>query len=319
MRSRNTKIAVLILLGLVLFTAMGFIVVKYSASQGQIARDERVIQNLSNELQQMEENMIEIRVLFEDNELQVNEANQLLQEKSEMLNMMEKEIEKLKQEGRLSQVKIEELEEELQNARNRILVQKQEFELKAYSKENAKLLARIDSMNNGLLTGNESLQRENSKLKEENGILRGRLYELELEREEVTSLQAAGFTFFNIKSGKRSPVYNNYIKASDLKELDVCFELVKNTRIEGTKDLYLQIQSPTGIYYENFDGFSRELKVGGQTKIFTAATTIMYKRKAKNVCINFRPSGSKPFIPGIQVIYLYSDGKIIGTEKLELK
>lgn len=319
MQNRNTRLVILVIVGLLLFTLMGFMVVKFVVSEEGRAEDERVITDLNQKIDEMEASMVEIGVLFDDQGIQVEEADRLLREKSEQLSLMEKEIERLRREGNVSKTRIRQLELELENARNRLALQQKSVDFERVSQERDELQARMDS----LAAGSESLQeleetkRKYQALLKDNIQLREELADLRPMKDAIGELRAENFSFINIKGNKRTRGLEFDAKGMD--EIEVCFTLLKNSIIEpGIKTVYVMIQRPDGVVMTNWSGYSDRAKVDGFYKDFSAHSTVPYERTDKNVCIAFKQSAAQEFMPGRNVIRVFCEGKFIGDEVLIL-
>lgn len=319
MQNRNTRLIILVIVGLLLFTVMGFMVIKFVSNEGEKEKDEELISQLSQELEQMEANMIELGVLFDDKDVQVEEAERLLKMKSEHLAHMEKEIERLRREGRVSKQKIRQLEIELENAKNRLKIQEQALRIQQEQQKNRELAAMVDSLANGLIDVEklQQIERENKDLQAQIERYRGQIDDLSEQTKTITEMRAGNFYFNKVRGGEKEK--GLVFDADDMEVVEVCFTLFKNAYIEpGVKDIYLIIQRPNGTFMDNFAGYSTEARINGVRRIVSASTSKQYNRQDTPVCISFKPGATQSFMPGRNVVQVYCDGKLIGETILEL-
>ncbi|RMG16867.1 MAG: hypothetical protein D6730_24670 [Bacteroidetes bacterium] len=318
MRNRNTRLIILIIMGLMLLTVMGFMVIRFVASEGQKEKDEELISQLTQQLEEVNSNMIEISVLFDEKDMQVEEAERLLVQKLEQINYMEKELDRLRREGKISKERIRQLELELENARNKLRLKQRELELKREQQKNEELTALLDSLSDGVsIEQFQQIQKENERLQEEVDRYRGRVGELEEVSKSVLSLRAGDFYFNNVRGGTREKGLE--FEAKSLDRIEVCFTVFKNSLTEpGPKELYLIIQRPDGKIMDNLAGYSQQVRIKGSLRIVSAYTSIEYNRQDTPVCIDFKPGASQEFLPGRNVVQIYCNGELIGNTILNL-
>ncbi len=319
MHNRNTRLIILVIVGLLLFTVMGFMVVKFVVNEEVREEGEELIVQLSDQLEEMEADIIELSVLYDDKDIEIGEAEKIIKLKSEQLGLMEKEIERLRKEGKVSKSRIRQLRLELENARNKLEIQRQSLLYQRANQKNEVLQATLDSLTAGTIDFDryEKMKVQNVALTKEIEVLRGEVKELRPYKDVVAELRAENFSFINIKGGKK--MRGLEFKANEINEIEICFTLLKNAMIDpGVKEVFIMLQRPDGVVMTNWSGYSARAKIDRFYREFSASTTVQYDKKDKLVCIPFKQSAAQSFMPGRNVIRVFSEGKFIGDAILNL-
>ncbi|MEM6631785.1 MAG: hypothetical protein AAF694_19070 [Bacteroidota bacterium] len=300
---RNVIIAgAILLLGLVSFLAYS----NQKVEQGREAAEQKV-DEITSLLDQTEEEMLELEVLFEAREEQVEVRNQLLKQRKIELANLKKQIEQLKR-GKVVDAKtIARLEDKVAQMEAQ-LNQIQENEMDY-------LLAQVKVQQNVI----DSISVDATNLRKENQDMRKQLgLSIEVATETVGNSSklpdAENFAFYNTSTGGRVQVVD--VAAANLTSMDICFEIQESFIEIGDYDLFLVYTDGNGIVH-----FSPESKntflVNGGKSFFTAKKNVRLDGAEKTVCmpITFDDPPGK----GIQEVRVYLKEEIIGRGTYQVR
>ena len=101
----------------------------------------------------------------------------------------------------------------------------------------------------------------------------------------------------------------------------MCFTLLENRIAQpGNREVFLVIENPDGTVSANFtDNFSGKFTIDGSEKIYSVRTVVNFNRRSQEVCLNYSPSKENAFQKGVQYVFVYSEGNLIGQGNFTLK
>ena len=291
----------ILLLGLVGFLAYN----NQQVEQGREEAEQKVVE-ITSLLDQTEEEMLELEVLFEAREEQVEVRNNLLKQRKIELANLKKQIEELKRGKLVDANTIARLEEKLAQMEAQINnIQQNEMDY---------LLAQVKVQKNVI----DSISVDATNLRKENRDMRKQLgLKIEVDTETPASSKlpdAENFAFYNTSSGGRVQVVD--VPAADLKSMEICFEIQESFIEIGDYDLYMVYTDGNGMVMITPES-KNTFAVNGNNSFFTARKTVRLDGSEQTVCmpITFDKAPGK----GVQEVRLYYNEEIIGRGTYQVR
>jgi len=252
------------------------------------------LDGVSNEKEQVTNELKELIVQYEDMKSDNEEVNTKLEEEQARIEGLLTELEKVKKNNRWQ---IHKYKKELSTLR---------VIMKSY-------IYQIDSLN----TMNINLRHENTSVTAENRRIANKNQKLETLTENLSStverasvLRAINLSAMGIK--KKGKETNRMSKVEKVK---ACFTLAENAvATKGPQFIYLQIVNPAG---EILSGAQNSVEFGEQVVQFSDKREIDYDNKDLEVCIFW--AKTEVLSKGEYKVNIISNGYVIGTTAFYLK
>lgn len=175
-------------------------------------------------------------------------------------------------------------------------------------------IVQIDSLN----TKNLLLAQENKQVKEDYHSVKNEKDKLQITTEELNTKvgKAEILRAMNISAIGLNDKGKENNKAKRVDKIKVCFTLAENSIAKtGNRLVYLRIARPDKLILTNAgDEF---FPVEGEQIMFSAKREIDYQGKDIDMCIYWTDNGQ--LVPGVYVVDVFSDGKVIGTSTFAFK
>ncbi|MEM7375282.1 MAG: hypothetical protein AAF587_42195 [Bacteroidota bacterium] len=314
--SKNTSRAILVIVGILVLSALGYFATKYFSEKESNKQKEVKIDKLSNEIIDLEEKLLTFELSQEDKELELADKNDQLNRKNDELDRMYTEISQYKKENKANLAKIKQMETRLTDLQS--LIARYQATIADYQKKYAKLEAVKDS-----IAANEG------KLKEQNQNLMDQAATAKREKQEIevlaSKLTASDLRYFNVRKNGREDEGTEFARRK-MNAVKVCFIISENLFApSGKREVYMVYENPGDASQNlNYDaGISGTFMYEGAKKEYSAKTSFVFKRLAQEVCITFSPDPAlksrDQFQKGPQYISLYTTDNLIGQGNFIIK
>lgn len=171
------------------------------------------------------------------------------------------------------------------------------------------------------------LMKENSELKKSNEVLNTtvstmgtNIKTLETEKEDLYAkgsilvVQKITLTAIN-KSGKER--LGAYFRLRHLDRLKICFQIGDNKVSKpGPKSIYIRVIDPSGACLPQTNG-TNVFTLEGNPVLYTIKHDFNFDNSGEKMCITWK--NEQGFMPGTHQLLLYSEGVLVGEEKLLIK
>ncbi|MDW3649236.1 MAG: hypothetical protein R8P61_19365 [Bacteroidia bacterium] len=302
---------ILVVAGMLVLSALAYFSIKYFSEKSENEKKENRIAELSTEILDLEEDIFELNNDLEEKDMDLAEKEKKIDENKAQIKDLLARLNTAKQKDKTQtdkirgyETRLKELEGLLENYENQI----------AFLKDQ-----------NMLLTGQvDSLQVTQIKMQEEYLTLKAsnddNLAQLEETVKKASVLKAANYQYYSISKKGKAKLEAEFRRRS-LKDLRVCVTILENQVAEsGRKDLYLVLENPDGSPLTNFgDGFSGTFLAEGREISYSAKTLIDYNKSSALACIDFSPEVNIKWQKGVQNVYVYTEGRMIGKSSFLVK
>ena len=314
--SKNTSRAILVIAGILVLSALGYLATKYFTANEVIKENEIKIEELRNEILDLDKKLVEFELTEKDNLETLEEQDQLLSRQSQALDSMQLEIVRYRKENKANLVEIRKLESQLTRLDSILTVQ--QATIQYYQQKYAEMQAANDSLIN-----NETL------LIEQNQNLMDQADRAEQEKREIQQiasvLKASDIRFLNVRKNGKEEEGKEFGRRR-MNELKVCFTILENHVAKaGKREIYLVYENPIDATQNlNYaDGISGKFVYEGAEKEYSAKTSVNFKNVEQEVCITFKPDSElkdkEQFQKGDQYIALFTDRNMIGSGSFVIK
>jgi len=208
------------------------------------------------------------------------------------------------------------------NVQNKKSLTNYRYRLSAMKKENAELVARLDSTNNAyamLKMREQAIADSLNAAMDANANLAGQNSTLSTTVEKGKRLVIASATTQAARvtaSGKERKTR----RAKRTDRINACITLAKNRIADaGERTLFVKILDPNG---KPVDAPEQNMAVvGGERSGYNGEAVVNFEGEAVEVCIPANRAIDAPveLTPGIYTIAVYTDSYLVGTVALELK
>ncbi len=309
--SRNTSRIILVILGIVVLSGLGYFATKYfnekRANQANLA----TIDELKLEIDDLDAKIEEFQETITAKNVEIAEKDKLLEEKYAELETLVSKLAQAKRDGKSDQTRITELEQKLEEMRSTLSRDREYI---------TQLETTVET-----LRGESSAQQEQISRLEEQNVATTTAYEATSKELEATvqiasRLNTADYRYMSVRKNGKEKEDKSFRRGS-LEQLRFCFMVMENRiALRGQKDIYLIVENPDGTVNANFaEGISGKFMYQGQELTYSAMTTITYDQQAQDVCIDYRPAEDTGFQKGNQYLSLYAEGRKIGSGELLVK
>lgn len=290
-----------------------------------MSENNKVINQCSNERQELENEMAELNEMMYDQGLDMGEdVRSNLQNMLSLYDRMEIDNQDMNDSIMAQKEKIQGLITELEDAKG----DKRHYMSKVYKLEKETETLRsimkdyirtIDSLNtaNGVLTESlNSTLADLDEMTESRDSYQSAAEELTDKVNKGSKLTAFGFTSEGIKE-KGSGSYKVTDRASRCTHIRSCFSLGENAIANaGNKTVYMRIITPGGSVLSSSN--SNTLKTeGGQSLLYSDKKSVNYQNKAVDLCIFYELTGD--IEKGNYIAEIYCEGVKIGSDSFVLK
>ena len=314
--SKNTSRAILVIVGILVLSALGYFATKYFSEKETNKQNEVKIDQLRNEILDLDKKLLEFELNEKDNAMILAEKNEQLNLKNEELDRMYTRINEYKKENKANIAMIKQMEAQLADLQN--LISRYQASIQDYQDRFAVLEAERDS----IVANEDRLKEQNQNLMDQAETA---VRETEQIRELASILKATDLRFFNVRKNGREDEGTEFARRR-MNELKVCFTVGENLFAKsGEREVYLVYENPEdGSQNLNYaDNISGTFLYEGGQKEYSAKTTFTFKRLEQEVCINFKPDpelkGKEQFQKGEQSITLYTEDNEIGRGSFSIK
>ncbi|MFM9051623.1 MAG: hypothetical protein ACKOKF_04780 [Bacteroidota bacterium] len=181
-------------------------------------------------------------------------------------------------------------------------------------------LNRIDS----LIVANDSLKGANTELVSEKQKLTYNVATLSKDLEStVQTASALKAEYIKISTFKRRDNGKYVVTplAKRTHKMEVCFDIMDNKIAKsGNRNVYVCITEPGGKTIGNRSTGSGEFTTkSGDSRLYTAVSSIDYTGTKRNVCISHEEKDDKKFAPGTYLVEVYVDKELAGAGSAILK
>jgi hypothetical protein len=306
----------LILGGLALATLAAFWFIENPPRGNTQLPEESVemVQDLNQEILELESSILELELVYSEKDAELDQSQELIQQKNARLSVLEERVDSLEQRGALDATTIRRLRESIERARQ---VTESRDRVNVLVQDISYLTRNSDSLN---LT----LSRKDSLLRDALNMIE--LYKKELDKcgnsvviprsadvEDKPMMYIEGLRVYNESpNGSRVEIQRD-IKGKDIHKLVFCFNLRGNQLVDGgLKNVYMVLSrqsianhdaivdntSPSGTFILN-----------GREKTYTQMAKVTYQKgkTSEAACIDFK--GDLSF--GQHYIELYYDQKLL--------
>ena len=272
---------------------------------------------LYRDSQDKEQQFEEILILSEDN----SELNMRLDSMTFQLDLRIKEMENLGGDvDSLVAIK-DQLIEERNSDRKRTTAEIANLNKKidGYSvllKEKDGEIVQLRAVNEQLYSENKDLKTTKAEIEEEVVKLNMKQQELEEKVNIAATLKAENIVIaaVNSRGRERTDEFRN----RHLEKLKVSFSLGDNKVAQaGTKDIYVQVVSPTNQVIFDVAKGSGTFNIDGREEFYTATQDILFDNSQQQLTY-FYEKGSD-YNSGVYTVKIYADGVMIGSETFEVR
>ncbi|MDX2284453.1 MAG: hypothetical protein NW241_09835 [Bacteroidia bacterium] len=309
--SSRTGRIILVIASILVLSALGFFSTKYFSEKETSRQSRKTIDDLENEILQIEEQVHSKTLALQESEQQLTEKDNLLKKKSQELEVLLGKLNEAKQENRSNLARIRQLEERLGELKR--ILEESSREIEYYKAQNQQLSTQVET----LAASSTRLATENQQLISQNQTTARELSET---RQIAAVLKTKDFRYFNVrKSGREKP--ESEFRKLGLYNLRICFTVLDNLiAAPGEKTAYLVYDNPDGSTNTNFaDGISGKFTYENRERIYSAKTVFFYDNLSQEVCVFFQPEKEKSYQTGPQYISVYCDGHLIGQSSFIIK
>ena len=319
MGNRNAQIVVLVVLLLLLLTAVGVLVTGYMNIGEELQVAEKEAQGLQKELDELDDYIMEIGMLFKDKKVEVSEKSTELKDLYDKINALEVQIAQLRNEGQVKDKTIIELQNRLNKAKATVYDQTKSDVpdllnlLVQYQHQIDTMLVQGSTASPGTPLSSDDADRA-KQLREANE----RIAELTDMLTMVKRLSATKFNFYNIKNGSTSNRDLRFPQVA-MDQLKVCFTIPNNPlSARGPRTVYMILRDPDSKTATNFaQKLSGTEDINGSSTLYSVQKQIDYQHQEDlSVCINFKPDDA--WKVGTQSIQIYCDNEIIGKTEFDI-
>lgn len=283
-------LAALIIVGLL-------VVILVRMPSGDNMNPAKKMSDLMTEIEQLETTVTELEDTVSSQQFALLDKDQLLVDKYLELELMIRWVKKLELEGGVKADSIDMLMERITSLRRRLVVQRTD----------------VDSEK---LLNYESLQKANDSLQ---GMLDS-LMALQVDQNrnlKPEALTTSTYRFTNVRQNGKEEKGKKF-KRNALAQVNFCFEIPANPMAKaGQQTLYLVCENPDGTI-RNTES-NRKVYVSGEEFEYTNVALVDYTRSQKEICIPIIENKDEPYQEGIQYVYIYHEGEVIGRTYFEVE
>ncbi len=291
----NNKIYFLLIVVLALFATNGILFFRNKNAQEQVLK-------LSDEKTLMQTEIDKIEAALDKSNNDYALLSEDMQQQQEQARVKIAELREALRKGELTKQELESAQKEVEELKQ--LVNQYFAQIEELKKQNADLTNQRDSLKTTVTSVTEraqSLEKQNQ--------------ELDKKVRAAAALKAIALKAIALKvksSGKESSVS----KSSTAKKLSIVFKLVENEFAEkGMHNVYLRVVDPEN---NTINGTNGNITLANGEEVNTSYNTaIEYANDARLYTISW--TNPNPFKKGIYSVFLYADGFLMGSTKVELK
>lgn len=291
----NNKIYFLLIVVLALFATNGILFFRNKNAQEQVLK-------LSDEKTLMQTEIDKIEAALDKSNNDYALLNEDMQQQQEQARVKIAELREALRKGELTKQELESAQQEVEQLKQ--LVNQYFAQIEELKKQNADLTNQRDSLKTTVSSVTEraqSLEKQNQ--------------ELDKKVRAAAALKAIALKAVALKvktSGKESSVS----KSSSAKKLSIVFKLAENEFAEkGMHNVYLRVVDPEN---NTISGTNGNITLANGEQVTTSYNTaIEYANDSRLYTISW--TNPNAFKKGVYSVFLYADGFLMGSTKVELK
>ncbi len=179
-----------------------------------------------------------------------------------------------------------------------------------------KEIAKLQNINDALLTENTDLKNEKNNLEDSIGLLARNTSKLAEKVKVASRLEAENIVVSALnKKGKER---DGEFRARQIEQLKVEFKIAKNdvAPVEG-KDILIRILEPEGNVMFDVAKGSGTFLLNGKEQFYTSKQEILFDNT--NQLLTFFYEKGSEFNPGQHTVEIYTDGYIMGSQDFVVK
>lgn len=319
----------LIIGGMVLLTIIAFLLIGYFSGPSGSRTDADVIQELTQELEDLESSLLEVEVVLTEVDRDLGQKKDLLDQKYDEINFLTQKLEELEKQGNVDKATIRDLKQKLDEAKGKLYDASQ---IEVYKKEidllvidNSTTTRRIDSMVL-LMERYDSvfivINQETQTVRQQLADCGGRTNTTQTNTDPIPTtnpednwkgFRATNFRFY--RNNDNTPA-STQIKGEGLEKLKIQFDIEGKDVANGDKDIYLVFEN--FLTRETF--FSKNTKGGnftfnGVSKVSSAKSILKYNGSNSVLSIQLEQDEDGQFKTGAYNVSVYCQGELIGQRK----
>ncbi|WNJ20397.1 hypothetical protein [Pontibacter sp. G13] len=290
----------LVIIGMAAATIFAFVLINNLSDDPKPAENAPNVKNLTEEITQLESNIIELELLAEEQTREEGGLRQLLEEKYDEINILENKIAELEAEGIVDDETIEELKRQLASAKGKVaqeLVDQLKLQYSLIYEENHQAVLKIDSL--AKINGKraDTIQAYRNKLETCSG--RGDLTEADLPKptEAMMELMGKKVSFQALKKGKSIGVektrFGTGLNSDGSPIADgvkLCFDVKGNELVDPDQiSFFARITSedqPDGWYNSESGSGRTQVGDGGEVR-YSSSLEAEYSGNSMDLCMTY--------------------------------
>lgn len=302
--SKNTSRAILVIVGILVLSALGYFATKYFSEIEANQEQRLAIEELNNEIVQMEERMLKFELKVDEQNVALAEKEQLLDDRQQELSALADRLNAAKRSDKANLAKLRQFESRVAELSN--LVDEYSKEIAFLKAQNQMLEGQLDSV----MANQSVLEEANQSLAQEAAQT---TRELQQTKELASVLKTRNFRYFSVNKKGRADEATSF-KRRKLKEVKICTTVIENPLAQkGERTAYLVYENPDGtINTNNTLELSGTFNHEGAEKVYSVRANFMYNRLANEICFSFIPEEDFKYQKGPQYISVYAEGNLIG-------
>ncbi|MDP5169275.1 MAG: hypothetical protein NWR72_03450 [Bacteroidia bacterium] len=310
--SRNT----IVLAALLLLSLIAFILIYLFGGSSPGSTGVQDTDDVIAEIMDLESSILEMELVFEQQGLDLEQKERLLEEKYDEINMLTQRIEEMERQGNVDQATIQQLREQVGDAKGKLLDQYKE-EIDIYVIDNSRMTRLIDSVMI-VMDKNDSVM---EVVVTENITLAQKVEDCSQVAtvgpvETRKGIFAEDIEFFARKTNNGNFEPGGMFSQKAMESIKVSFRLVGYGDIPaGLKVLHLVLKKSDGSTYQN-PGSSGSWVHDGVNKAFSMQIKAEYNGIPQILSQVYTPASGESFATGANVLEIYTEGKKIGEKRL---
>lgn len=312
----------LIVGGLALATLAAFWLIENPPGGSKQRSEEttEIVQDLNQEILELESSIMELELVYSTKDAELDQSQQLLQQKNARLSVLEQRIDSLERKGELDEATIRRLRETIERVRQ---VSQSRDQVNTLVQDISYLTRNTDSLE--MTVGRkDSLLRDALALIERykeqlrdcgSSVPSQPLSEAEIETEPRMWLE--NLKIYNEQEGGKREEVQGDIDPNRIGKLIFCFDLKANQLVSsGEKDIYLLLRRQAEPQNPLTNSLSGQFTLSGSQLPYTQKALVNY-RKGKplnDVCMDFQHEGEYKF--GLHYAELYANGVLLDSRRI---
>ncbi len=308
--SQATSRAILVIAGILVLSALAYFAIKYFSAKAEIVENEQQIDDLSTEVKELEDNILQFQEQINSLEVDLATKEQLLQQKVDELVKVQSQLADARRSSKTQTAEFRKLELRLQELQS--VLEEYDDLIVTLRSENQALAGQVEE-----LTARESqLQTRTQELEQVNTQTRE---QLDRTVAVASTLKARSLKFFSVKSGKKEKEFTKMARWR-MKDLQICYTMLEN-RIAppGDRTVYAVIEDANGTPITNFSSdISGRFPYQNQDKVYSTSKTVSFFGTEMEDCMDFSLPEDTKYEKGIYYVFLFADNNPIGQGSFEI-